>query len=65
MEGGFEVLFQMRQQLMLRAALENLRNKGPARIENLRGEIRSQFDKRNDTYVIGRAMAGGRRGHIG
>ncbi len=61
---GGEIAFELRHKIRLRAALKDLRQKRPARIENLAGECCSTLDKADNSQLIRLAMARGVRRHV-
>ena len=56
---------QAREQIALGAALEDLAEEYPAGRQNILGEIERGLAERNDAEMIGRLVAGRRRGHVG
>ena len=60
-----EVALQGREQFALGAALEDLGDEMTARLQYLKREIGGDLAEVNRAEMVGLAMAGGRRGHVG
>ena len=71
MAGGF-TCFTSRKDFLIRAssvagraALEHLADKGAAGLERIFRHLQRDLDQRRGAHMIGVAMAGGGRGHVG
>src|SRR5262245_59191510 len=60
-----KIALERREQRGLGAALDHLGEKGAAGLEHLGGKLGRGLDQRHDLEMVGLAMSGGVRGHVG
>src|SRR5689334_24217543 len=60
-----EIALELRQQRRLSPALQHYAEEGATVREHLAGEFGSQFGKRHDAQMVGLAVAGRVRRHVG
>jgi len=56
--------FELRQQCALGPAVKYFGNKSAARTQDFRSDRERRLGQRHDPQMVGRGMAGGRRGHV-